>query len=106
MTKQKREHFRVEFPSSYQPALKLDTDSYDIHDVSEYGVKFKVDGDNPFMLDELVVANIVFPDSAKLELSGQIVRIDGGFVSMELAAPLPLTKIRAIHLHLLRNHVA
>ncbi len=105
MAEQKREYFRVEFPRSYHPSLELDMDSYEIQDVSEFGVKFKVVGDNPFMTDELVVANIIFPDEEKFELSGQIVRIDGDYVSMELASPLPLHKIRAVHLYLIRNHM-
>jgi hypothetical protein len=103
MADQKREYFRVVFPRSYHPSLKLDIETYEIQDVSEYGVNFKVEGDNPFMTDELVVACIIFPDAEKHELSGHIVRIDGNSVSMELTTPLPLNKIRALHLHLLRN---
>lgn len=103
MVDQKREYFRVEFPRSYQPSLELDLDSYEILDVSEFGVRFRVEGDNPFMTDELVVANIIFPDEESFELSGHIVRIDGHFVSMELTSPLPLSKIRQVHLYLIRN---
>ena len=106
MAEQKREYFRVAFPRSYHPSLELDIETYEIQDVSEFGVKFKVEGDNPFMANELVIASIIFPDDEKFELSGQIVRIDGDYVSMELASPLPLHKIRAVHLHMIRNHMA
>jgi PilZ domain len=106
MAEQKREHFRVTFPRSYHPSLELDSETYEIYDVSEFGVKFKVDGDNPFMANELVIASIIFPDDEMIELSGQIVRIDGDYVSMKLASPLPLGKIRAAHLHIIKNHMA
>ncbi len=104
MVEQKREYFRVEFPRSYSPSLEFDADTYEIQDVSEYGIRFRVSGDNPFMNDELVVANIIFPDNEKYELSGQIVRIDNGYVSMQLASPLPLSKIREEHLHLIHKY--
>ncbi len=103
MFDQKREYFRVEFNRTYHPSLELDVDSYEVRDVSEYGIRFDVMGDNPFMTDELVVASIIFPDNKKYELSGQIVRIDGSSISLKLDAPLPLDKIRAEHLHLIRN---
>lgn len=103
MFNQKRAYFRVEFPRSYHPSLQLDVDTYDVRNVSEYGIKFSVGDDNPFMTDELVVAQIIFPDEQRFELSGQIVRIDADTVSMRLDAPLPLDKIRAEHLHLIRN---
>lgn len=104
MAEQKREYFRVEFPRSYHPSLELDIDTYEIQDVSEFGIRFKVTGDNPFMTNELVVASIIFPDEEKFDLSGEIVRIDGNFVSMQLASPLPLRKIREEHLHLIQQH--
>lgn len=105
MTKQKREYFRVTFPKAYNPSLEFDSDKYVIHDISEYGIKFKVIGDNPFMTNELLIADIEFPDGESFELSGQIVRIEPHYVSMELATPIPLSKIRAEHIHLIQQHL-
>jgi hypothetical protein len=104
MAEQKREYFRVEFPRDYHPNLTMSADTYEIEDVSEFGLKFKVETTHPFTLDELVMATIVFPDGEEYELSGQIVRIDHSSVSMLLETPVPLNKIRAEHLHLIQHY--
>ena len=104
MVEQKREYFRVEFPQSYRPSLEMDVDHYEIADVSEFGIRFNAGGDNSFTINDLIIGTIVFPDGKDFELSGQVTRIDDGYVSLELAEPLPLSKIRAEHLYLIGNY--
>lgn len=104
MVEQKREYFRVEFPHSYRPSLTMDVDNYEIEDVSEFGMKFKAGQGAPFTVDDLIIGTIIFPDGKDFELSGQVTRIYDGYVSLELAEPLPLSKIRAEHQHLLSNY--
>ena len=103
VAEQKREYFRVEFPNIYRPFLVMNNEKFEIEDVSEFGMRFKVDELNLFLVNELIVADIVFPDGNMFELSGNIVRIDNGYVSMELSIPLPLSKIRAEHTYLLKH---
>lgn len=104
MVEQKREYFRVEFPNSYRPSLTMDVDNYEIEDVSEFGMKFKVGEGNPFTVNDLIIGTITFPDGKDFDLSGQVTRIDDGCVILELAEPLPLSKIRAEHLYLISNY--
>ncbi len=104
MAAQKREYFRVEFPHSYRPNLTMSAETYEIEDVSEYGVKFKVETITHFTLDEMVIVSVVFPDGEEYELSGQVVRIDDDAVSLQLLTPIPLSKIRAEHLHLIQHY--
>jgi len=104
MVERKREYFRVEFPHSYRPSLTMDVDKYEIEDVSEYGVKFKSTEANEFMLDDLIIGTIIFPDGKDFELSGQVIRVDDCYVSLHLAEPLPLSKIRSEHLYLISHY--
>ena len=104
MVEQKREYFRVEFPHSYRPSLAMDVDKYEIEDVSEFGMRFNAGDDNSFIVDDLIIGSIIFPDGQDFELSGQVIRVNDGFVSLQLAEPLPLSKIRAEHLYLISHY--
>ena len=104
MAEQKREYFRVEFPLTYRPLLTVDVDHYEIEDVSEYGMRFNAGDDRSFSLNDLIMGTIVFPDGKNFELSGQVARIDEAYVSLQLAEPLPLSKIRAEHLYLISHY--
>ncbi len=88
-----REYHRLAFPSSYRPSLMIDVDSYEIEDVSEYGMKIHISEDPAFMVDDNIMAIIAFPDGKEFDLSGQVVRIDEGFAGLKLETPLPLTVI-------------
>jgi len=98
-----REYFRLKYPVSYRPAFMMDIDSYEIVDVSEYGVKVKIDLDLSFMVDEHFMAYIVFRDGRVFDLSGKVVRIDQGYAGLELSTPLPYKLIRSEALHIIKN---
>lgn len=98
-----RDFFRVEFPRSYFPVIHLETGQYDVLDVSESGVRFKIEKSNGFKLNQDIMAIIRFPDGDVFDCSGQVVRMDHHAISMLLSSPLPLKKIRSEHLYLL-NH--
>ena len=106
MSEQKRASFRVEFPINYHPSVAHESSIYDVHDLSEFGVKFKVGKQNPFSTGEDVDANIIFPDGEKFKLVGQIIRIDGIYAIIHLSKPIPLSKVRSEHLHLIQNYMA
>ena len=98
-----RDYFRVEFPKTYYPVMHLEEGQYEVVDVSERGVRFKINDDNKFKEKEELVAIIQFPDGDIFDCSGQVVRMDDHAVSLSLSSPLPLKKIRSEHLYLL-NH--
>lgn len=106
MSEQKRESFRVEFPITYHPSVSYESSIYDVHDLSEFGVKFKIGHSNPFSTGEDVNANIIFPDGEKYKLIGKIIRIDDIYAVIHLSKPIPLSKVRAEHLHLIQNYMA
>lgn len=98
-----RDFFRVEFPRTYYPVIHLEHGQFDVVDVSECGVRFKLSDAKRFTVNEDLVAIIQFPDGDIFDCSGQVVRMDEHAVSLILVNPLPLKKIRSEHLYLL-NH--
>jgi PilZ domain len=98
-----REYYRLAYPGSYRPSFMIDIDNYEIEDVSEYGVKVKVNEDPAFMVDDNFMATIAFPDGKEFDLSGQVVRIDHGFAGLQLNTPLPLSLIRSESLYIINN---
>ena len=100
-----REFYRLAYPNSYRPTLWIDVDQYEIEDVSEYGMKVKIDDDLAFMVDDKVAATIAFPGGREFDLSGQVVRLDEGYAGLQLKTPLPLNVIRSESLYIMTNFV-
>lgn len=101
-----REYYRLPYPNSYRPLLAIDIDNFEILDVSEYGLKVKIDADPAFMIDDNIQATIAFPDGKEFDLSGQVVRIEEGFAGLQLQTPLPISLIRSEHLFIINNYTA
>lgn len=99
-----RECFRLLYPRSHRPSLMINIDSYEVEDVSEHGVKFRIDDDPAFMVDDNVTAIIAFPDGKEFDLSGQVVRIDNEFAGLELDTPFPLSVIKEQTLYIMNNY--
>ena len=102
MVEQKRESFRVEYPSSLCPKILLKNKTYNVFDVSEFGIKFHYSDVCDFKLGESVSAKIIFSDDEPYDLDTTVVRIDKYYVSVKLLTPLPLSKIRSEHLYLIQ----
>lgn len=105
MLEQKRQYFRVEYPESYRPSLTTEVEQFSIQDVSEYGIRVKVNENSLLTLERSVLATIAFCDGNAFELTGQVVRINEGFAGFQLATPLPLSLIRSEHLYLIKNYI-
>mgnify|MGYP000209086016 CR=1 FL=1 len=99
-----REYYRLSYPDSHRPSLVMDVENYEIADVSEYGMKVKIDNDPAFMVADSIIATIAFPDGKEFDLSGEIVRIDEDCAGLKLETPLPLSVIREESLFLMNNY--
>ena len=99
-----REYYRLSYPDSRRPSLVMDVENYEIADVSEYGMKVKIDNDPPFMVADSIIATIAFPYGKEFDLSGEIVRIDEDCAGLKLETPLPLSVIREESLFLMNNY--
>ena len=101
-----REHYRLTYPQAHRPKLVMDIEGYEVADVSEFGVRVKIDSDPAFMINDNVMATISFPDGREFDLSGHIVRLDGEYAGLELDTPLPLSLIRSEALYVMYNYPA
>ena len=96
-----REYFRLDYPDAYRPVLVIDSDEYEIENISEYGLKFKIGDDLDFDVKDTIMAIIAFPSGKEFDLIGQVVRIDQGYASIQLdtALPIELIKSESLHVH-------
>lgn len=104
MTEERREHFRVKYPSDCRPTLKLKGKEYGVIDISERGIRFEAGDTGPFKKGELVDITIKFIDGEVLELCGKIARLEPEPVALRLLNAIPLKKIRAEELYLIREY--
>ena len=103
MLKQRREYFRLEYPIFCRPTLCCGNKSFDVLDISEYGVRFKTKDINSFMLGKKLGARLIFKDDDKHSCDGKIIRLNSEEVAVNLTTPIPLYKIRSEHLYLIQN---
>jgi PilZ domain len=98
-----REYFRLKFPVSYRPSFLMGPDSYKIVDVSEYGMKLKLNQFPVFTVKDNVRGAISFLDGAKCNLSGQVVRIEPGFAGLHLSTQIPPDLIKTEALYIIEH---
>ena len=99
-----REYYRLEYPNSYHPSLMIDVDGFEILDLSEFGLKVKVNEDLEFRINDNILGIISFPDGKEFDLEGEVVRIEEGCVGLQLLTPLPLRLIRSEHMFIINNY--
>ena len=103
VSEQRREYFRVEYPSGYRPRFIIKGQSFDILDVSECGIRFLHIDNASFIIGASIKGIIRFTDGEELECSGVVLRNELGAVAVQNDDPISLARIRAEHLNLIRN---
>jgi hypothetical protein len=78
--------------------------SYKVTDISERGIGFAARGRKQFAAGQTVDLNLRFVDGEVLELTGTIVRADRRAAAVRLSSAIPLQRIRAEELYLIRNY--
>ncbi len=104
INEKQREHYRLAYPQTHRPILSVGFDQYEVEDVSEFGIKFRIEDELDFMQDDEVMAIIIFPDGREFDLSGHVVRIQDGYAGLKLDTALPNDLIRSEALSVLYNH--
>ncbi|MCW9015116.1 MAG: PilZ domain-containing protein [Gammaproteobacteria bacterium] len=90
-----RGFYRVAYPRVQRPVLAFEFDQYEVEDISEFGIKIKVDDNDPtFMAGDHVMSMIVFPQGREFDISGHVVRVQDGCVGMQLDTALPKGFVR------------
>ncbi len=103
MAEQRREYFRLEYPMSYRPSLKMGGKVFDVVEVSECGIKFLLPKQHSFGVDQKIKANIQFYDEEVFPCEGYIIRIEKDVAVILLSEGLPLHKIRTEHIFLINK---
>ena len=68
---QKREHFRIEYPSEDCPIVSVKSESFKVLDLSEKGIRFEI-GSKGIPLTETFSAKLVLNESTIINISGHL----------------------------------
>ena len=104
MIEQKREYYRVEYPLNERPALLSMDDEFEVVDISEGGLKFKVDSNINLSVGDELGGTIKFSDNYTFVCKGKVIRIDDGKVAINYTHNLPLERVRLEHLLLIQKY--
>jgi hypothetical protein len=91
---ERRNSFRLIFPSDESPHIKINGKTYAIIDMSENGIRFY----NPFhhrMPDGPFTALVAFQDGEQIKVIAQVVRFEPLMVALSLAEGIPLDRMLA-----------
>lgn len=89
----KREFYRVRYPVSERPVLRLEGRTYEVIDISEKGIKFFCKQPWVFKVELEVQFTVNFRGDEQLELEGKVLRIDGSVIIISLSEGVPLARI-------------
>ena len=89
----KREFYRVRYPTGERPLLKLQGHVYEVIEISEKGVKFFCKQPWVYKTGLEVQFAINFRDNELLKLEGQILRADGNALIIALSEAVPMGRI-------------
>ena len=89
---EKRRYFRIEYPASIRPTLKIRKHEFEVMDISEKGVRFSADKEINF--GRWVTGNITFYDGQAVGIEGKIAWKLGESIGMFLTIKsIPYPKI-------------
>ena len=91
---EKRKFFRIEYPASIRPTIKVRKHEFEVLDISEKGVRFFLEKEIKF--GRWVNGNITFHDGKTISIEGRIAWKRGENVGMFLTVKaIPYTRIIA-----------
>lgn len=77
----RRQNYRIIYPEIYHPNLIIRNIEFDVLDLSETGVRFKLK-ENVKLPGDLFHAEVKLHDNSKVEVLGRIIRISGQHAAM------------------------
>ncbi|MBA3075135.1 MAG: PilZ domain-containing protein [Anaerolineae bacterium] len=77
----RRQNYRIIYPETYHPSLMIRNIQYDILDLSETGVRFKLK-ENVKLPGDLFHAEVKLHNGSTVEILGRIIRITGQHAAM------------------------
>jgi len=88
-----REHYRIQYPAAARPHIAVEGRSFEVIDLSERGVRFRLDEGLSFSLRDEVTGTIRFRRNESVEVMGVVVRVTGREIALKLDVGVPLRSI-------------
>ena len=101
---EQRAYFRLKYPPALRPALHLSWKSLDVCEISEYGLRFRADGNATYHAGEPIRAVIEFKDHESLTVTGTILRLDHDEVVVRLDYGIPANRVMSEQRHVIRQY--
>ncbi len=99
-----REHYRVAYPSTLRPKLLVQGHTFDVVDISERGIRFRLEkADEPAPGVE-VQGTVRFRRGDTITVRGVVLRVVQGEVAAKLEEGVPLRVIMEEQRYLLDRH--
>ena len=80
-TDDRRQNYRIIYPEAYHPSLVIRNIPFEIIDLSETGLRFKLK-ENVKLPGDLFHAEVKLHDESNVEILGRIIRISGQHAAM------------------------
>lgn len=88
-----RAHHRIQYPPAARPHLVIDADSREVIDLSEGGVRFRVEEAMSFSIGAVVAGTVRFRRTEPVVVKGTVVRVAGREVAVKFELGVPLRTI-------------
>jgi len=100
----KRQHYRIVYPFSCRPSLKITRKEFEVVDISESGIRFLNKQWAPFTPGVRIQAEIIFNDGDSMEIDGEILRADDQVSILKLHNSIPFWKIVEEQRYIKKNY--
>ena len=89
----KRQHYRIVYPLTARPSLKITRKEFEVVDISESGIRFLNKKWAPFTPGVKIEAELTFNDGESLDIEGEILRVNDQVSILKLHKSIPFWKI-------------
>ena len=99
-----RKCYRIIYPVSCRPVLKIENNKYPVIDISERGIQFLCRKYREFKPDTEIKFSITFNNATSIELRGKILRVEVISAAVSLSTPIPMEIILEEQRYLRENY--
>lgn len=89
---EKRQHLRIEYPPHFSPKFNIQTQEFEVKNISEGGLRFI--SDKKITLQGWISGMLEFKTGNSQEIEGIVVRKKGNHIGLKFITPLPESVIR------------
>lgn len=97
----RREHYRIVYPSRARPKLTVGETHYWVVDMCERGLRFLHPQADSLEVGQTVRGTVLFADGSSMAVEGEVMRVGTGEAVLHLAVPVPAARILQEQRHLI-----